>query len=151
MLGPSGLQGSCSNVNIHCSSSSKLLCTLCTDVASQRALSIFASGQSGKSTPWCQRQSVPPCLANGRSSPLTSFQCYPVNCPPPPSLPPEAKPRGSQPHNTTCYMVAPGFLHPVEPQPPLPAGHPADDANCTALHSVRDISCLTVHIFHTVC
>ena len=42
MLGPSGLQGSCCNANIRCYSSSKLLCTLCTDVASQRALSIFA-------------------------------------------------------------------------------------------------------------
>ena len=42
MLASSGPWGSCSIVNIHCSSSSKHLCTLYTAVASWRALSIFA-------------------------------------------------------------------------------------------------------------
>ena len=108
------------------------------------------SEQSGKSTPWCQRQSVPPCLANRNSPRLTSLQCYPVNYQPPPSLPPEPKPRESQPHKTTWYMVATGFLHPVEPQAPLPAGYHADYTNCTALHRVHGISCLAVHTVHTV-
>ena len=34
------------------------------------------SGQSGKSTPRCQWPSMPPCLANGNSPSVTSFQCY---------------------------------------------------------------------------
>ena len=41
MLASSGPWGSCSNVNIHCSSSSKHLCTLHAGVASWRAPSIF--------------------------------------------------------------------------------------------------------------
>jgi len=82
-------------------------------------------------------------------TPLTLFQCYLVTRSPPPNLPPEATPRGSQPHDTTCYVVATGFLHPVEPQAslpagfpaasssvktqaPLPAGYPSDYANCLA-------------------
>ena len=46
-----------------------------------------ASEQSGKFTPGCQQQSVPPCLANRNSPPVTSFHCCPVTCPLPPSLP----------------------------------------------------------------
>ena len=38
--------------------------------------------------------------------------------------------RGLQPHGTACYMVATGFLHPVQPQALLPAGYPADYASC---------------------
>ena len=33
------------------------------------------SGQSGKSTPRCQQQSVPSCSSNGNSRPVTPFQC----------------------------------------------------------------------------
>ena len=44
------------------------------------------SGQSGKSTPLCQWQSMLPCSANGNSPPERPFQCYPVTHPPPPSL-----------------------------------------------------------------
>ena len=33
------------------------------------------SGQSGKSTPRCQQQSVPSCSANGNSRPVTPFPC----------------------------------------------------------------------------
>ena len=65
-----------SNATLHCSSSSKHLCTLCTGVASQRTRSNSPLGQSGKSTPQCQWQSEPPCLANGNSPSVTSFQCY---------------------------------------------------------------------------
>ena len=90
------------------------------------------SRQSGKSTlpptptPPCQQQSMPPCSANGNSQPTMPFQCYPVNCPLPPCLPPEPMQRGLQPCGTTCYMVTTGFLHPVKPQAPLPAGYPAN-------------------------
>ena len=114
-----GPWGSCSNTNICCSSSSKCYCTRSTGVASCRALSISHAGQSGKSTPRCQWQSTLPCSANGNSLPLRPFQCYPVTHPPPPSLQLEPTLRESWPNGITCYMVATGFLHPVEPQAPL--------------------------------
>ena len=37
---------------------------------------------------------------------------------------------------TTCYVVATGFLHSLEPQAPLFAGYPADYASCLAIHTV---------------
>ena len=40
--------------------------------------------------------------------------------------------RESWPHGTTCYMVATDFLLPVESQAFLPAGYPANYANCLA-------------------
>ena len=80
------------------------------------------SRQSGKSTPLCQEQSVPLFSANRNSLPALPFQCYQVNHPQLSSLPLEPRPRGSQPHGTTCYLVATGFLYPVEPLAPLQAG-----------------------------
>ena len=100
------------------------------------------SGQSGQSAPQYQWQSVLPCSANGNSPPLTPFQYYPVN-PLPSSLPPESKPRGLQPHGTTCYLEATGFLHPVEPQAPLPSEYDADYTNCIA-DPAHSTNCLTV-------
>ena len=44
------------------------------------------SGQSEKSTPWCQWQYMPLCLASGNSPPVMPFQCYPVTHLLPPSL-----------------------------------------------------------------
>ena len=65
-------------------------------------------------------------------TPLTLFQCYLVTRPSPPSLPPEPAWRGWQPCGITCYMVATGFLHPVEPQASLPAGFPAASSSVKA-------------------
>ena len=101
------------------------------------------SGQSGKPTPWCQRQTVLPCSANGNSPPVIPFRCHPGMCPLPPSLPLEHMPRGSWPHGTTRYEVATGSLHPAEPQAPLPAGYPNDSANSIA-GPVCDARCLPV-------
>ena len=64
------------------------------------------------------------CLPKRSSLPVTLFECYPVNRPPLPSLPPEPTPGGWQPQGTTCFMMATGFVHPVEPQALLPAGYP---------------------------
>ena len=55
-----------------------------------------------------------------------ALSCYPVTCPLPPSFPSEPTLRGSWPRGTTCYMLATGFLHPVEPQASLPAWYPED-------------------------
>ena len=60
--------------------------------------------------------------ANTNSLPALPFQCYQLNHPQLSSLPLEPRPRGSQPHGTTCYLMATGFLHPVEPLAPLQAG-----------------------------
>ena len=49
--------------------------------------------------------------------------------------------RESWPHGTTCYMVATDFLLPVESQAFLPAGYPANYANCLA-DPVCNTSCL---------
>ena len=97
--------------------------------ALHRAGSIFTIGALRKICPQCQPQSIPPYSANRNSRPAMLFQCYLLNCPSPPSLPLELMLRGSRPHCTTCYMVLTGFLHPVEPHIPLPAGYPADYAN----------------------
>ena len=133
MLGPSGLQGSCCNANIHCYSSSKLLCTLCTDVASQRPLSIFAFRAVRKIHPIVPA-AVHATLANGNSPSVTPLQGYPVNCLPPPGLPPGPTPRGPRRPSTTCYAMATGFLHLLEPQASLPARYPSHYANCLADH-----------------
>ena len=97
-------RGSCSNASVRCSSPSEHLCTLHTSQGSLRTLSIFTFRAVTKSTPQSQQQSVQPCLANGNSLPVTPFQSYPVNCPPPPSLPSEPTPTGSQRQSITCYM-----------------------------------------------
>ena len=128
--------GFCSDTNICCSSSSKHLCTLHTGMASWRALSIFTFRAVKEIYPMVPVAVHSPCLANGNLPPLTIFQCYLVTCPPPPSLTLAPTWRGSQPHGTTCYLIATGFLHPVEPQAPLPAGYPANCANCLVVHTV---------------
>lgn len=76
------------------------------------------SGQSGKSTPQCQQR---PASCSGKWELTTCNACSLF-----PSLPPEPTLRESQPHGTTCYTVATGFLHPAEPQAPLHAGYSAD-------------------------
>ena len=86
------------------------------------------SGQSGTLHPMVP-VAVCAIRTNGNSPPVTPFQCYSVNHPPLPSLPPQPMLRGLQPHGTTCYMVATGFLHPVASQALLLAGYPADYAN----------------------
>ena len=60
--------------------------------------------------------------ANRNSLPALPFQCYQLNHAQLSSLPLEPRPKGSQPHGTTCYLMATGFLHPVEPLAPLQAG-----------------------------
>ena len=92
----------------------------------KRRYSYLPSRESGKSTPQCQWQSLPPCSENENAHPVTSFQYYLVNHLLFHSLPLEPTPRRLQPPGTTCYMVATGFLHPVAPQAPQPAGYPAD-------------------------
>ena len=137
---------------IHCSSSSKHLCTLHTGTASWRVLSIFTFKAVRKTHPMVPTAVgttcfffffFPTCLPKRNSLPVTPFERYPVNCPPLPSLPLEPTPRGWQPQGTTCFMVAIGFLHPVEPQAPLPPGYPAGYTNCTA-DPAHDVNCLTV-------
>ena len=98
------------------------------------------SAQSGKCTPRCQQQPSAALFGKQELTPVMPFQCYPVNHPPPPRLPPEPTPRGSQPHSATCCLVATGFLHPEVPQAPLPTGYPADYANYIAVHAVHTVS-----------
>ena len=149
MLGSLGPRGSCSNTNIRCCSSYKCLCILCTALHCIGQDLHSLSEQSGKSTPQCQLQSIPPYSANRNSRPAMLFQCYLVNYPSPPSLPLELMLRGSRPHYTTCYMVVTGFLHPVEPHIPLPAGHPADYANYIPILLTAPVVSLLSHV-HTV-
>ena len=80
------------------------------------------------------------CSAIGNSPHVMPFQCYPVTHPSPPSLPPEPAWRGWQPCGITCYMVATGFLYPVDPQAPVPVGYPANYANCISSHPAYDSS-----------
>ena len=132
MLGSSWPWGSCSNA-IYIALVLPSISAHCTLVQHHRENYPYSlSRESGKSTPWYQRQSVPPSSANGNSPPVTPFQCYPVTCPPPLNLPLEPKLRGSQPHGITNHMVATGFLHPVECQALLSAGYPAHHTNCVA-------------------
>ena len=142
MLASSGPWFSCFNA-IHCSSSSKHLCTLHTGTASWRVLSIFIFKAVRKTLPTVPTAVGTTCLPKRNSLPVMPFECYPVNCPLLPSLPLEPTPRGWQPQGTTCFMVAIGFLHPVEPQAPLPPGYPADYTNCIA-DPAHDANCLTV-------
>lgn len=136
MLGSSKPQGPCSNASIHCSGSSKCLCTLCTGLASQRAPSIFASRTVRKICPTVPAAVCATLFGKQELSACSAFPCYLVNLPPPPSLLLEPTSRGPQPHDTTCfttcYVVATGFLHPVEPQAPLTARYPADYTSCIA-------------------
>ena len=78
----------------------------------------LSSRQSGKSSPPCQRQSVPPCSANRNSPPGASFPCYPVTCPPPPHLPLEPG------WADRSHRVAHATFHAVQPQAPPPAPLP---------------------------
>ena len=148
MLGYSGPWGSCSNA-IYIALVLPSISAHCTLVRHHRDNYPYSlSKESGKSTPWYQRQSVPPSSANGNSLPVTHFQCYLMTCPLLLNLPPEPKLRGSQPHSITNYMVATGFLHPVEPRALLSAGYPADETSCVA-DPVYSASCLTVsHCTH---
>ena len=152
MLGSSGPWGSCSNASIRCSNFSTCLCTLCTGVTSQRALSTLLTFRAvRKIRPQCQRQSRLPCSANRSSPPLMPFQFSLVNCPLLPSFPPEPTPRGSWPQGTICYLVATGFLHPVKPQAPLSTGYPAKKGNYIT-DPVCDTNCLVLQTpLCTVC
>ena len=76
------------------------------------------------------------CPASESSPPIMSFQYYPVTHSPPPSLPLGTMPKGQWLLGTTCSVVATGFLLPLEPQAPLPAGYPDDSANCLATQIV---------------
>ena len=78
----------------------------------------LSSRQSGKSSPPCQRQSVPPCSANRNSPPGASFPCYPVTCPPPPRLPLEPG------WADRSHRLAHATLHAMQPQAPPPAPLP---------------------------
>ena len=109
----------------------------------ESTISILLQG-SQENTPHGARQFLPPCLANGNSLPVTPFQYYPVNHPPLPSLPTGAHVKRAEATSTICCLVATGFLHLVEPQTPLPAGYPANYANCIADHPVCGTNCLAV-------
>ena len=71
--------------------------------------------------------------SNGNSPPGMPFQYSLVTPPQPPSLPPGPTLRGLWPPGTTYYVVATGFLHPLEPQAPLRAGYPANYTSCLAV------------------
>ena len=91
MLTSSEPQFSCSNANIHCSSSVKHLCTLHTGTASWRILSIFTFKAVRKTHPTVPTAVGTTCLPKRNSLPAMSFECYPVNRPPLPS--PRRSPR----------------------------------------------------------
>ena len=133
MLGSSGPWGSCSNASMCCSSSCKHLYTLHTSVASVRALSIFALSAVRKiyfmvpvavhATLFCKWE-------------LTAHNAFSVLS----SDPSTASQSSTGTHTerarlpgTTYYVVSTDFLHPLEPQAPLPAGYPANYANCLAV------------------
>ena len=110
----------------HYSNSSSHLCSLHICAASWRALSLLAFKAIKKTTSWCQQQSVPPCPVNGNSPPAKPFRCYLVSCSLLPSVPPGPMLREPWPPGTTCYVLATGFLHPLELRAPLPAEYPAN-------------------------
>ena len=110
----------------HYSNSSSHLCSSHICAASWRALSILAFKAIKKTTSWCQQQSVPPCPVNGNSPPVKPFRCYLVSCSLLPSVPPGPMLREPWPPGTTCYVLATGFLHPLELRAPLPAEYPAN-------------------------
>ena len=78
----------------------------------------------GKPISWCQWRYMAHYLANGNSPPVMPFQYYPVTCPSSPSLQLGPTLKGLWPPGTTYYVVSTDFLHPLEPQAPLPAGYP---------------------------
>ena len=110
----------------HYSNSSSHLCSSHICAASWRALSILAFKAIKKTTSWCQQQSVPPCPVNGNSPPVKPFRCYLVSCSLLSSVPPGPMLREPWPPGTTCYVLATGFLHPLELRAPLPAEYPAN-------------------------
>ena len=69
------------------------------------------SGQSEKSTPWCQWQYMPLCLASGNSPLVMPFQCYPVTHLLPPSLllGPTQRGHGYQVPHTMWWSLASSF------------------------------------------
>ena len=83
----------------------------------------------GKPISWSQWWHMAYYLANGNSPPVMPFQYYPVTCPPSPSLQLGPTLKGLWPPVTTYYVVSTAFLHPLEPQAPLPAGYPVNDAS----------------------
>ena len=150
MLGSSGPWVlALTNTKIHCSSSSKCLCTLWTSTALHRVWSIFAFRTVRKIHPTV---SVAVCVALFSKLELTACNAFLMwwTISLLPSLPSEPMPRGSQPHGTICYMVASGFLQTVEPQSPLPVGYPANYVNCITDHPIRDANCFVVHTVCTV-
>ena len=139
--------GSCSKANIHCSSSSECLCTLRTSVVSRSTLPIFAFRAVRKIHP-----TVPAavCAILFIKWELTACNAISMLFGDPsmlPSFPPERMQKELQPHGATCYLVATGFLHPVEPQAPLPAGYPAVYTSCIS-DPAHDINFLGVHTVH---
>ena len=138
---------SCSKANIRCSSSSECLCTLHTSVASQSALPIFTFRAVRKIHPTV---SAAVCAILFGKWELTACNAISLLSGDPsmlPCFPPERMQRESQPHSATCYLVATGFLHPVEPRAPLPAGYPAVYTSCIS-DPAHDVNCLGVY---TVC
>ena len=134
-LGPQG-----PNINMHCSSSSRHLCTLSTCAALQRVWSTFTFREVRKVHLMAPAAVHAALFSKEEFTACNVFQCYLVNCPLPPSLPPESTLRGS-------YKVATGFLHLLEPQTPLPAGYSANCTNCIILPTC-DVNCLAVHKDH---
>ena len=90
------------------------------------------------------QENPPHGASGGNSLPVVPFQCYLVIHQPLSSLSPEPMPRGLQTHGIIYYVVATGFLHPVEPQTLLPTGYPANYDNCIAVHPVCNANCLAV-------
>ena len=104
---------------------------------------------SQENPPHSARQLVLPFSANGNSLPVMPFNTIQWTIHHFPVFQLEPMSREQRPHSTVCYLVATGFLHRVEPQTPLPAGYPANYANCIADHPVCGANCLAVsHCVH---
>ena len=110
MMGSSGPRGSCSKANMHCSSSSKRLCTLHSGRASQRARSVFAFRAVRKI---CPMVSVTfPCHLFSKRE-LTTCNTFSVLSREPSTAPQSSTTAQAQMITATSYhMVATGFPHP---------------------------------------
>ena len=125
-----------SSMWIHRSSSSSHLKNLHTCVAWQRTLSIFTCRAVRKIHPTgpAAVHATPSCKWE-----LTACDTFSMLSGDPSTASQSstgAHTKRTRLPNTTGYVVAPGFLHSLEPQAPLFVGYPADYASCLAIHTV---------------
>ena len=158
MLTSSGPPASCSDASICCSGSSKRL------HIGHQCSATHIHLQGGQENLPHVASSSPCCLAGQRGT--RCLQAFSVLSGEPSTASQSSTGThlgGSWPHGTTCYVVAAGFLHPVEspallpagypatssvePQASLPAGYPVHYTSCIA-DPAHDTSCLTVYTVH---